>query len=110
MTVSKNYLAEKEIRELNRLTTILLDIFEDQADLGRLLVMADARRLLDDQLTGLGRVVLRSGGRVSNEAAKEKALREFEVWKGRQKAVRHAEADASISELANAVRRSKRDT
>ena len=35
VTVSKNYLAEAEIRELNRLTTILLDIFEDQADLGR---------------------------------------------------------------------------
>ncbi len=29
--VSKNYLADGEIRELNRLTTILLDIFEDPA-------------------------------------------------------------------------------
>ncbi|WP_244423475.1 RhuM family protein [Nitratireductor aquibiodomus] len=33
VTVSKNYLAEAEIGELNRLTTILLDIFEDQAKL-----------------------------------------------------------------------------
>ncbi|WP_292898319.1 RhuM family protein [Nitratireductor sp.] len=55
VTVSKNYLAEAEIRELNRLTTILLDIFEDQADLGRLVVMEDATRLLDQQLEGLGR-------------------------------------------------------
>lgn len=33
VTVSKNYLAEAEITELNRLTTILLDIFEDQLDM-----------------------------------------------------------------------------
>lgn len=45
--MSKNYLAEGEARELNRLTKILLDIFEDQADLGRLVVMADSTRLLD---------------------------------------------------------------
>jgi hypothetical protein len=54
VTVSKNYLAEAEIRELNRLTTILLDIFEDQLELGRLLVMQDARALLDQQLHQLG--------------------------------------------------------
>ncbi|MFO1080231.1 MAG: RhuM family protein [Reyranellaceae bacterium] len=39
--VSKNYLSEPEIKELNRLTTILLDIFEDQLELGRLVVMQD---------------------------------------------------------------------
>jgi len=37
--VSKNYLTDGEIKELNR---ILLDIFEDQLDLGRLIVLADA--------------------------------------------------------------------
>lgn len=108
VAVSKNYLAEPEIRELNRLTTILLDIFEDQAEMGRLVVMADARRLLDDQLRNLGRVVLRGGGTVSAEAAKEKALREYEVWKGRQKALRHQQAEAAIAELAAEARRGKR--
>lgn len=108
VTVSKNYLAEAEIRELNRLTTILLDIFEDQAELGRLVVMADARRLLDDQLRGLGRTVLGGGGRVSAEAAKEKALREYDAWKDRQKALRHEQADAVIAELAAVARRGKR--
>ena len=34
VVISKNYLAETEIKELNRLTTILLDIFEDQLVLG----------------------------------------------------------------------------
>ena len=108
VTVSKNYLAEAEIRELNRLTTILLDIFEDQAELGRLVVMADARRLLDDQLRGLGRTVLSGGGRVSAEAAKERALREYDIWKDRQKALSHEQADAVIAELAAVARRGKR--
>ena len=108
VSVSKNYLAEAEIRELNRLTTILLDIFEDQAEMGRLVVMADARRLLDEQLRNLGRTVLRGGGTVSTEAAKEKALREYGVWKSRQKVLRHQQADAAIAELAAEARRGKR--
>jgi len=62
VSVSKNYLTETEIRELNRLTTILLDIFDDQLDMGRLVVMSDAQMLLDQQLQQLGRVVLRDGG------------------------------------------------
>lgn len=45
VSISKNYLAEAEIKELNRLTTILLDIFEDQLDMGRLVVMQDAQTL-----------------------------------------------------------------
>ncbi len=58
VTVSKNYLTEPEIKELNRLTSILLDIFEDQLDIGRFVVMRDAQNLLDQQLRHLGRVVL----------------------------------------------------
>jgi hypothetical protein len=50
IVVSKNYLVAAEIKELNRLTTILLDIFEDQLDMGRLVVMKDAQDLLDRQL------------------------------------------------------------
>lgn len=48
--VSKNYLAQGEITELNRLTTILLDIFEDQLDLGRITTMTQLTALLDKQL------------------------------------------------------------
>lgn len=100
VTVSKNYLAEGEIRELNRLTTILLDIFEDQADLGRLVVMADAARLLEAQLQGLGRTVLRGGGSVDRRAAVEHAEKEYETFNAARKQAAHDEADARIAELA----------
>ncbi len=105
VTVSKNYLAEAELRELNRLTTILLDIFEDQADLGRLVVMDDATRLLEAQLVGLGRTVLRSGGSVSAEAAKEHARSEYTRYSEQLKIERHKKADEHISALVREAKR-----
>lgn len=101
VTVSKNYLAETEIRELNRLTTILLDIFEDQAELGRLIIIADAEQLLDQQLGGLGRSVLRDGGKVSSKSAKFRAEAEYKKFDAERKAKRHLEADKVIKSLAS---------
>ncbi|MES2290117.1 MAG: RhuM family protein [Pseudomonadota bacterium] len=102
VTTSKNYLAPAEIKELNRLTTILLDIFEDQMDVGRLKLMSEASTLLDGQLSSLGRSVLRTGGRVSMVDAKRHAEREYGKWKDKQKSLRHAEADRSIAEIKQA--------
>jgi len=96
---SKNYLAEGEVKELNRLTTILLDIFEDQADIGRLTSMAQAGELLDGQLSNLGRVVLRSGGSVSMTDATRHAEREYEKFKTAQKQLRHEQADRDIAAI-----------
>lgn len=105
VTVSKNYLAEREIKELNRLTTILLDIFEDQLDIGRLVVMADAERLLDEQLKNLGRTVLRNGGAVSANSAKRHAEAEYKKFDQTRKLERHGEADETIRELAREAKK-----
>ena len=94
-TVSKNYLGDAEIKELNRLTTILLDIFEDQADLGRLVMMQDARDLLVRQLASLGRVVLSSGGRVSMTDAKAHAERQYGIYDERRKVDRRQETETT---------------
>jgi hypothetical protein len=99
VVVSKNYLGELEIKELNRLTTILLDIFEDQVDIGRLTTMKEASQLLDAQVGGLGRQVLRSGGRVSMADAKRHAEREYDKYKEAQKKLRHEQADRTIAEI-----------
>lgn len=100
VTVSKNYLGESEIRELNRLTTILLDIFEDQLDLGRIVVMADAETLLDRQLKQLGRTVLEGGGRIKRSEADRIAEGAYEAFSRQRRLDRHAEADAAIQQLA----------
>jgi hypothetical protein len=102
VTTSKNYLAEREVKELNRLTTILLDIFEDQLDIGRLKTMVEAGNLLDKQLQDLGRSVLRAGGNISMKDAKEHAEREYDRFKAKVKALRHEAADKIISEIKTA--------
>lgn len=100
VAVSKNYLAEGEIKELNRLTTILLDIFEDQLDIGRLVMMQDAQSLLDQQLRQLGRTVLRSGGSMKASEAKRVAEAEYEKFDRQRKLERNREADEHIAALA----------
>jgi hypothetical protein len=102
VTISKNYLSESEIRELNRLTTILLDIFEDQLELGRLKTMAEVAARLDHDLANLGRSVLRSGGRVSTKDGKAHAEREYEKFAAAQRRLRHAQSDAVIAEIKSA--------
>lgn len=107
VTVSKNYLSETEIRELNRLTDILLSVFEDQLDLGRLVVMDDAKRLMDDQLKGLGRAVLLDGGSVQRRHADTHAIREYEKFDALRKEARKLAADGRVAKL-NAMRVSKK--
>jgi hypothetical protein len=105
VSVSKSYLAETEVKELNRLTTILLDIFEDQLDQGRLVVMQDAQNLLDQQLKQLGRAVLRAGGSVKSDDAKRFAEREYEKFDRQRKLERQMEADERIGALAKEARK-----
>lgn len=96
---SKNFLAEAETKELNRLTTILLDIFEDQLDIGKLTTMSEAEELLNRQLAQLNRLVLRHGGRVKMSEAKRRAEGEYEKFKTSQKKLRQFEADKAIAEI-----------
>lgn len=105
VSVSKNFLAAAEIKELNRLTTILLDIFEDQLDLGRLVVMSDAERLLNENLKNLGRGVLRDGGRISAADAKRKAEAEYEKFDEARRLERRQQADRAISSLASEAKK-----
>ena len=102
VSVSKNYFGDPELKELNRLTTILLDIFEDQAELGRLVMMDDARQLLDRQLDMLGRVILSHGGRVSAGEARRHAEHQYALYDAARTAERHAEADRALAALKHA--------
>lgn len=81
VTVAKNYLSEDEIRQLNRLVTMLLDTLEDRAERHVLTSMEDCERLLDGFLTFNGREVLKGLGnrnkRTADKIAKER-FREFQ--------------------------------
>jgi hypothetical protein len=99
VTVSKRYLTEAEIKELNRLTTMLLDIFEDQLDMGRLIVMDDVRALLDRLLASLNRSLLPDGEGLKSADARKYAEQQYEFYNARRKAERHADADRLIAVL-----------
>lgn len=96
---AKNYLTEIEIRELNRLTTILLDIFEDQLDIGKLTLMAEASALLDTNLKNLNRPVLTDGGSISHSVAEAKAVGEYKKFDQQRREERRLEVERQISEL-----------
>lgn len=102
--VAKNYLTETEVRELNRLTTILLDIFEDQLDIGRLTTMSEASRLLESQLRHLSRMVLTHGGQISHHRAEARARAEYQKFDEQRKALRAAEVARELAELKSAER------
>lgn len=108
VTVSKNYLAEAEIKELNRIVDIILTVFEDQFEIGRIATMAEAKAALDKQLDNLGRVVLQDGGSVSKEVAHAHAHREYEIYREARKIARHKDADESIAQIAKEARALKR--
>ena len=78
--VAKNVLAPAELTELNRVTVILLDIFEDQLDIGKLTRMAEAEALLDTQLKQLNRPVLTHGGRISRPDADRHVKTQFRLF------------------------------
>ena len=101
---AKNYLAPGEIRELNRLTSILLDIFEDQLEIGRLTTMDEARQRLDESLRNVGRVVLAHGGQVSAQRAKAAAEAAYEIFDERRKQARQADAADELAALKAAAK------
>ena len=100
---AKNYLAPGEIRELNRLTSILLDIFEDQLEIGRLTTMGEARQRLDDSLRNVGRVVLAHGGQVAAPRAKAAAERAYETFDERRRLARQVDAADELAALRTAA-------
>lgn len=97
--VAKNYLAPAELKELNRLTTILLDIFEDQLEVGRLTTMSQASKLLEQQLQGLGRLVLRGGGQIAHQTAEAKVKSEYRRFDEHRRALRKVQADEELAAL-----------
>ena len=71
--IAKNYLNAEELEILNRMVSAYLEIAELQASMRRPMYMKDWRANLDDVLRTTGRNILDNPGKVSHEAALEKA-------------------------------------
>lgn len=84
VVTAKNYLNEKELARLNRLVTMFIDHAELMAEDEVLMSMQDWVQLTDQFLTNNRRRVLEGKGRVSHQAAIEKATKEYELFRVRQ--------------------------
>lgn len=81
VTVAKNYLSEKEVDSLNRLSNAFIDIAEQRAEDHILMTMADWSSLLQRYMDLNNRPVLPDAGRVTHEEAVEKALTEYDKFR-----------------------------
>ena len=71
--VAKNYLSDKEVTTLNRLSNAFLDLAEDRADRQLIMTMADWKKELERFLGTYRYDIQESAGTVSAEEAKQKA-------------------------------------
>ncbi len=79
--IAKNYLNEQELDILNRIVTMYLDFAELQALNRKPMTMLDWITKLDDFLKLSGRDILIHAGKISHDAALEKAHEEYEKFR-----------------------------
>lgn len=99
VTVAKNYLTEKEIRELDRLVTMFLDAAEDRAERHQLTSMEDCKQLLDGFLAFNGREVLQGLGNRNKKTADKIALERFAEYRKVQDATYENDFEKAVKRL-----------
>ena len=79
--IAKNYLSDKEVTQLNRISNAFLDLAEDRADRHLITTMAEWKQQLERFLSTYDYEVLEGAGTVSAEDAKEKAYGEYDKFR-----------------------------
>lgn len=79
--VAKNYLSDKEVSQLERLSSAFLDFAELRAEQQLITTMNDWKNKLSSFLTISDYEVLKHSGTISNEEAQTKAFCEYEKFK-----------------------------
>ena len=87
VSIAKNYPQQDEIEALNRIVTAYLEFAELQALNRKPMSMIDWIAKLDDFLKLSDREILTNAGKISHDAAKEKAEAEFAVFKKQRAAL-----------------------
>jgi hypothetical protein len=96
VTVSKNYLSEPEVSELNRIVVMFLDYAEDQALRRKEVFLRDWQTKLDDFLRFNDRNVLPNAGGWSRKSADDKAGEEYEKFAAQRRAERELAGEGDV--------------
>ncbi|WP_415396002.1 virulence RhuM family protein [Sulfurimonas sp. CS5] len=99
VTVAKNYLAQNEIKSLDRIVTMYLDYAEDQAERNIPMTMKDWSQKLNAFLQFNERDILENAGKVTALIAKEFAISEFEKYKVIQDKSYKSDFDRLLGEI-----------
>jgi hypothetical protein len=99
VSIAKNYLTEKEIKALDRITTMYLDYAEDQAEQNIPMTMKDWSSKLNVFLRFNNRALLDSPGKVTQAIAKAFAESEFEKYRIVQDRLFESDFDKMIKKL-----------
>lgn len=81
VTVAKNYLSEMELKNLNNIVNIFLDIAEDNAERNIPMYMKDWKKEVDTILALRHYNILEGKGKITKKEADEKAENEYEKYK-----------------------------
>lgn len=79
--IAKNYLDENEIKNLNNLVNLFLDIAENNAERNIAMYMNDWIKEVENALKVFHYDILEGKGKISHKQAKEKAESEYEKYK-----------------------------
>jgi hypothetical protein len=99
VSIAKNYLTEKEIKALDRITTMYLDYAEDQAEQNIPMTMKDWSSKLNVFLRFNNRALLDTPGKVTQAIAKAFAESEFERYRIVQDRLFESDFDKMIKKL-----------
>ena len=96
--IAKNYLNEKELKDLNRIVTMYLDYAEMQAENHNAMTMKDWIDKLNAFLQFNGKEILHNAGKVSTHVAQELAYKEYDKFKIKQHEIYKSDFDNFLNE------------
>lgn len=109
VSVAKNYLIEREIKELERIVSMYLDYAENQAARQIPMKMADWVAKLDAFLQFNEYEVLSNAGKVSAEVAKRLAEEQYDKFRVRQDREFESDFEAEVKRIEGKRRRKRRE-
>lgn len=101
-SIAKNYLDEKQIRQLERTVTGYFDYIEDLIERENTFTMQEFAQSINAFLSFRRYQILPDKGRISHKMAMEKAAREYEIFNKTQKIT--SDFDRVVAELTDSQR------
>ena len=99
--IAKNYLNEKELKDLNRIVTMYLDYAESQAENHNAMTMKDWVEKLNAFLQFNGKEILHNAGKISSKVAQALAYQEYYKFKTKQDKLYRSDFDNFLNEAKN---------